>query len=266
MFNHRAAYSEGSRLLKVIGWVPNPSEMFRAPSRAKGKRLHLAALKLVSNLGTTTERLMDAAQLAARIDHFTSIGGRRAVDYFLGDHCRLDVGKIARLSRRMPPFIKAKLKYLYAGSINIDSNPTGAFDTNGWPELRVRLPKFGAMMQHYAQQMPKHIALKDKARLMGILEQIQSESRQMLLSLKANIPDGRDKPLKSDLPSRKVDWSVAATRFAQALGVLRKCNRDLASVHWKKDWIPIGTDLTSVTKAVEGMRTAAQIIHDHIAK
>src|SRR5688572_1117631 len=42
----------------------------------------------------------------------------------------------------MPSFIQANLEDLYAGGKNIDSNPTGAFDTNGWSELRLRLPKF----------------------------------------------------------------------------------------------------------------------------
>jgi hypothetical protein len=151
-FDHRPAYRTGSKVLQRIEWKPNPTEMFKAPSRAKGGLLDEAALTLAASLDHSAETILDHALLAARIQHFIAIGGQAAECYLLGDTCRLDAQKIARLSRRMPPFIVAKLEDLYAGSANIDSNPTGAFDTDGRSELRVRLPKSASMLQHYAAQ------------------------------------------------------------------------------------------------------------------
>ena len=41
------------------------------------------------------------------------------------------------------------------------------------------------------------------------------------------------------------------------LGVLKKTNRDLRSVHWKMEWKPTVADLEIVRGDVERMRAAA---------
>lgn len=259
-FDHTKAYERGSQVLQEIGWIADPREMFKPPSRAKGEPLQCAAITVAQTLKTTPDQLLDNALLAARIDHFSAIGGEAARDYFFGDHCRLDATKVARLSRRMPPFIKAKLLDLYAGCGNIDANATGAFDTNGWRELRVRLPKFAAMLQHYSQS-DQHLEIPNREKLQRLLQDIRVESNRLLKQLKRFTPKGAGRVKESQgAPAPRVDWSQAATRFAQALGVLRKCNRDLVSPHWRKSWIPTLADLECLSRTVNGMKLASSTI------
>ena len=151
-FRHAVVHQSGLSLLKEIGCTTDPTCMFKAPSRAKGSPLYLAAQKRAAKSSASLDKLMDDALLASRVEHFIAIGGNAARDYFLRDHCRLDSVRIGKLSRRMPPFIKAKLQDLYAGSANVDANPTGAFDTDGWGELRTRLPRFAAVLQNFTLQ------------------------------------------------------------------------------------------------------------------
>ena len=82
--------------------------------------------------GKPVEHIIECVQLAARIDHLIAIGGESAREHLLFKNCIISADDIANLCRRMPPFIAVKLKDLETGSFNGDSNPTGAFDTNGW--------------------------------------------------------------------------------------------------------------------------------------
>lgn len=224
-FDHRSRYAAGLSLLRQIGWMPCPEEMFKAPSRAKGSRLRKAA----AQAGTDTS--VDDALLAARIEHFTAVGGEKARQYFLSGACPLDEKKTARLSRRMPPFIRAKLEALYAGCTNVDSNPTGAFDTNGWAELRARLPKFAAALGGYAaliESGPCDLA----PGLLSTVVAVREEAERLRDHLTPRAFPVVERCARW-VPGRIFVWSKAPTRLAQVLGVLRKCNRDLQSEHWK---------------------------------
>src|SRR4051812_21214445 len=96
-FDHGEGQRSGGELLRTIGWHPDPTVMFKAPSRAKAGALHNAATKSATDR-QGVGRLIDEALLAARIEHFIAIGGEKARDYFLGGECPLDQKKIARLS------------------------------------------------------------------------------------------------------------------------------------------------------------------------
>ena len=76
------------------------------------------------------------------IDHLIAVSCESARLYLFSDRCKLTKEQIAKLYRKMPSFIAAKLEELEAGGTDINSNPAGAFDTNGWSEICGRLPKF----------------------------------------------------------------------------------------------------------------------------
>src|SRR5205814_127509 len=122
--------------------------------------------------GQPVEDIIECVQLAARIDHLIAVGGASVHEHLLSPQCLLDRDQIAKLCRRMPRFIAVKLKDLETGSFKSDSNPTGAFDTNGWGELRRRLPKFRSTLQHYARQVPV-TDLPDVERLRALLSSIE---------------------------------------------------------------------------------------------
>lgn len=168
----------------------------------------------------------------------------------------------------MPPFIEAKWKELLAGGTNIDSNPSGAFDTNGWPELRTRLAKFRATLQHYARQCSSSAPMlpsEAKARLSNICADILSECDQLLKRMKACKPVGEGIPRKTKPPSgRRLSWADAITELSQVLGVLKKTHRDLDSSHWRAEWVPTRADYNIVTWDVEGMAGAIAIIVDRL--
>jgi hypothetical protein len=122
----------------------------------------------------------------------------------------------------------------------------------------VRLPKFVAMFQHYVAQTMSDAAVRD--RIEPLLKVIQIECDGVLKKLSSFTPqgDGKERREPNTLP-RKLEWSKAPTRMAQALGVLRKCNRDLASPHWRPDWVPTKADLKVVGGLVTRMNAAAAV-------
>jgi len=244
--------------------MPNPVEMFNSPSVAKGSPARMACEAAAHDTAEHAAAVIEDMLLAARIEHFAAIGGDLARKYLLGEHCRITPKQIAGLCRRMPPFIAAKLKELEAGSTKIDSNPTGAFDTNGWGELRVRLPKFRSSLQHYARQCESgdtagDLSLEERAALKIAAGAIVLECDALLDRLRTFTPVG-DGIRRNRLPppERALDWSKARTKLAQVLGVLRKTNRDLRSIHWRAEWIPKRADFEIVTWDVQAMRSAAE--------
>lgn len=253
----RNQYARGSVVLGQIGWQASPREMFKVPSFAKGSPAEIVAGQ--------SEVSKEDVLLAARIDHLIAISGRGARIYFLANECPLNQDHIARLCRRMPPFIQAKIKDLLAGSTNIDSNPTGAFDTNGWAELRVRLPKFRSTLQHYARQCEDEsfsavmFESDAKAKLLNICAEIDDECQALLDKLRSFAPSTGGVPRKSKQPiHRTLDWDSALTKLSQVIGVLKKTNRDLNSVHWI--WTPSHADLEIVRADVRAMQAAIRKI------
>jgi hypothetical protein len=91
--------------------------MFKAPSLAKGS----PARKACDESRTPTDDLV----LAARLEHLIAIGGESGRQYLFSPRCTLTQNQIAKLCRRMPPFITVKLKELEAGETNIErSSPS----------------------------------------------------------------------------------------------------------------------------------------------
>ena len=150
----------------------------------------------------------------------------------------------------MPPFIRVKMETLTAGSIDVVSNPDGAFDTDGWGELRRRIPKFRATMEHYSDVCTntpnkKGLTATEIERLSEKLQAILHECHRFEEKLKRTQSKGDGIPRKtSRATGSKPKWNDAYGRFALVLGVLTKTNRDLSSKHWKKAWIPTKADLS----------------------
>ena len=126
--------------------------MFKPPSFAKNSPARIACEAEAKARGSTWQTIAAEVLHQARIDHLIAIAGDTARTVLAEN--RLTPKQIAKLCRRMPPFILAKFHELKrSGGADIESNPTGAFDTNGWPELRTRLPKFRATLEHLSRQM-----------------------------------------------------------------------------------------------------------------
>jgi hypothetical protein len=197
--------------------------------------------------------IIDDLLRAARIEHLVAVGGESAREYLLGESCRITPNQIAGLCRRMPPFIQAKLKEVEAGLTNVDSNPTGAFDTNGWAELRVRLARFRGVIQGYARQCDDNVPIDLPPDLVTKIQTLASSIRDECLHLLSRFhPEGIGSPPKSTTHrSLQLDWAAAPVRLAQVLGVLRKTNRDLRLVHWR--WQPTTEDLKISTGNVIAM-------------
>jgi hypothetical protein len=253
-------YSLGERLLREINWRPNPTVMLKLPSIAKGTTLRALCEAEAVKTGQAVAEIIECVRFAARIEHLISIGGEETRSRLLEQAC-LTPEQIARLCRRMPPFIEEKLDQLKAGQVDIDSNPNGAFDTNGWSELRTRLPKFRSTLQHYAASCTKSDlgAAQDHVEpVHQLLVAICSECDALNAVLQSQKPVGEGKPrIAKLLATLDVNWSKAKTKFAQVLGVLRKTNRDLKSEHWKDEWIPTVADHRIIMGDVEVMKNAA---------
>lgn len=259
VFDHIAAFRTGTDLLRHIAWQSNPDGMLKLPSVAKGTALRTLIEAKIAKSDLTAKQVIEHVQLAARIEQLVAIGGASTRDSMLSDQCILSADDIAKLCRRMPPFIAAKLEELKSGPVNVDANPTGAFDTNGWGELRTRLPKFWSSLQHYARQaeqgsMPEPI--RDKCK--EVLVKIQVECDRLLSFIREAKPVGAGRlRIAKTQPARVLDWSKAPVKFSQALGVLQKTNRDLRSEHWKLEWKPTEADLEIIRGDAERMRAAA---------
>ena len=242
--------------------MPDPENMLKLPSVAKGTPLRGWIEAAASKSAESVEQIIECVHLAARIEHLSAIGGDSVRDNLLASGCMLNSHQIAKLCRRMPPFIAVKLKGLEAGIFKSDTNEHGAFDTNGWAELRVRLPKFRSILQHFARQSAgNQIDGKKREEVKCLLVEIQAECEQLLIAIGAFTPHGLGRSRKAKEPSdRAVDWSQAGVRFSQVLGVLRKTNRDLTSKHWKPEWIPTEADFEIVRSDVQEMKQAANRI------
>lgn len=270
--DHKSDYEVGSALLRSIGWVPDAEAMAKLPSIANGTKLRTLIINRAVKTGKSEEDVAKCVHLAACIEHLIAIGGESMRPHFLNGRCILTSEQIARLCRRMPPFIAVKLKDLATGKVNIDSNPTGAFDTNGWPELRTRLPKFRSSLQHYAQQ-----SMDSKTRdalgpakideIRALLQQIQGECDQLLNAIAKFTPVGPGTPrVTKKAVERTLPWSQMTVKFSQVLGVLQKTNRDLRSTHWRPEWIPTKADFEIVSADVEAMRDAAEQLAARITR
>lgn len=265
-FDYRREYFIGHPLLGLIKWEPRVDEMLKLPSTAKGTMLRALCEKDADKRNMTVEEIVEAVHLAARLDHLIAIGGEAARTTLLSDECILSAEQIARLCRRMPPFIREKLKELGAGPVGIDSNPTGAFDTNGWSELRTRLPKFRSTLQLYAQQCEAKSAApmlesEARAKLLNICAGIGEQCDKLLNTLTRFTPNGKGMQRKrGPQRNRTVYWSLAVTKLSQVLGVLKKTNRDLHSPHWKREWVPTTADHEIVISDVKTMLRAAQTL------
>lgn len=232
--------------------------MLKLPSVAKGTKLRSRCDSVAANVGKPVEDIIKRVHLASRVAHLIAIGGESAREHLLSTQCLLSADQIAKLCRRMPPFIAVKLNELSSGSFNSDSNPTGAFDTNGWGELRTRLPKFRSTLQHYARQGTVK-DLPDVEKLRALLCSIEAECGTLLAFIGKATPAGVGKP-RAVKPAtvRTMEWSKAAMKFSQVLGVLQKTNRDMTSSHWKAEWIPTVADFEIVQSDVRAMRDAAR--------
>ena len=263
-FTHKSEYETVKSILSELRWTPVPDEMLKLPSVAKRTRLRMLCDSTAAKCGKPVEHIIECVQLAARIDHLIAIGGESAREHLLFKYCIISADDIANLCRRMPPFIAVKLKDLETGSFNGDSNPTGAFDTNGWGELRTRLPKFRSTLQHYARQASV-TDLPDVEKLRAILSSIEAECGTLLAFIGKFTPVGIGKP-RAVKPAtvRKMEWSKAAMKLSQALGVLHKTNRDMKSEHWKAEWIPTVADFQIVQTDVNAMRDAARSIAERL--
>lgn len=266
-FDHTQSYNLGRKLLDAIHWKPAANEMLKLPSTAKGTELRKLCDQEAVNRSLAVEEIIDCAHHAARLDHLIAIGGVESeAMLLLSKHCALNSDQIARLCRRMPPFIERKLIELRSGPVNIDSNPSGAFDTNGWGELRTRLPKFRSTMQHYARQCnggsTALICSSDAAvRLLKTCAEIGSECDELLEWMSGQSPKGEGVP-RSGKPrgERTLDWKNALTKLSQVRGVLEKTNRDVRSEHWKPAWIPTRSDLEIVSSDVQTMTDCTAVV------
>ena len=264
-YDYRLVFRQGMEILKKAKWVCDPEGMFLAPSVAKGQPVRLECERLASELGLPVPNVCEEVITAARIHHFIAICGENAQAYFLSGHCPLDPKKIGRLSRRMPPFIRAKLKTLLAGSVNVVSNPNHAFDTDGWPELKRRLPKFRATMERYAAHctstpMQAGLVGPEIEGLSGKLQAIERECDLISQKLKSIQPQEQGTPNRPPQTAKSKaipDWLKAYERISQVQGVLQKTNRDLNSEFWKPEWIPTEAQLGEVTADVSAMAQAA---------
>jgi hypothetical protein len=263
-FTHKTEYEAGKGILRELQWTPSPDEMLKLPSFAKGKKLRTRCESKAATLGKPVEDSIERVHLAARIDHLIAVGGASTREHLLSPRCLMSAEQIAKLCRRMPPFIAVKLNELQSGSFKSDSNPTGAFDTNGWGELRTRLPKFRSTLQHYARQAPMK-DMVDVAKLRALLSSIEAECGTLLAFIGKFTPFGDGKP-RPNKPAQKrtVEWTKAAMKFSQALGVLQKTNRDMKSKHWKSDWIPTVADFNIVQSDVKAMGDAARGIAEKL--
>ena len=266
--DYRPAYHRGIEILNRVKWNCDPEEMFRAPSLAKGQSTRSECEQLATQLGVPVANMCEEVMTAARIYHFIAICGEQAQDYFLSGHCPLDPTKIGKLSRRMPPFIRAKMNTLLAGSVNVVSNPNHAFDTDGWPELKRRLPKFRATMERYAAHCTGDPAQSGLVKpvidqLERTLQSIGHECDLISQKLRSIQPNEKGAPRTSPKTekSRSVpEWSKARERISQVYGVLQKTNRDLHSEFWKPEWMPTEAQLSAVTADVEAIAQAASDI------
>lgn len=259
-FTHKAEYETGEAILRELQWTPVPDEMLKLPSVAKGTDLRKLCDSASAKLGNPVEDIIESVHLAASMDHLIAIGGEAAREHLLSHNCIISADHIANLCRRMPPFIAVKLKHLETGSFTSDSNPTGAFDTNGWGELRTRLPKFRSSLQHYARQVPVKDVV-DVEKLRAILSSIEAKCDALLAFIGKFTPVGAGKPRAAKPATvRTMEWAKAVIKFSQALGVLRKTNRDMTSEHWKAEWIPTVAEFEIVQSDVESMRDAARSI------
>jgi hypothetical protein len=133
-------------------------------------------------------------------------------------------------------------------------------------EIRVRLPKFRSTIQHYARQysggVPKdELNDEDRAALITTAEAIITECEALLKRVLTFTPKGAGKARKAGvIQDRVLPWSKAPMKLAQVLGVLRKTNRDLNSLHWKKEWIPAQADQDIVIGDERALRDSAQVI------
>ena len=263
--DYRSAYLNGIEILKKAKWVCDPEKMFRPPSLAQGQPVRMECERLASELGLAVLSVCEAVLTAARLHHFVAICGEKAQAYFLSGHCPLDPKKIGKLSRRMPPFIRAKMNTLLAGSVNVVSNPDHAFDTDGWPELKRRLPKFRATMERYAAHCtstPMQLGLVEIVieHLVAKLQAIERECDLISQKLKSIQPQEQGTPNRSTQTAKSQatpDWLKAYERISQVHGVLQKTNRDLNSEFWKSEWLPTGAQLSGVTADVNAMAQAA---------
>ena len=252
-------------ILTKTKWVCDPEGMFHAPSVAKGQPLRLECERFASELGLPVLNFCEEVVTAARIHHFVAVCGTNAQRYFLSGHCPLETKKLGKLSRRMPPFIRAKMRTLLAGSVNVVSNPDHAFDTDGWAELKRRLPKFRATMERYAVHCtptPVQLGLVRAVidQLPKKLQSIQHECNLISKKLRSIQPREIGIPNRSPNAAKSKampDWGKAYERISQVHGVLQKTNRDLSSEFWKPEWVPTESQLSSVTADVKSIAQAA---------
>lgn len=211
--DRRANYGIGLPPLQSTGWLADPGAMLKLPSASKGMELGRLIKDRATKNGRTEDDLIARAHLAARIEHLVAIGGESMRPHFLNGCCILTPVQIAKLCRRMPPFIAVKLKDLATGKVKSDSNPARAFDTNGWPELRTRLPKCRSTLQHYARQPMKAksneaLVTTKGEELRAILMEIQAECDRMLGAVVKFTPIGAGKPRAAKgAVERSLPWS-----------------------------------------------------------
>jgi hypothetical protein len=265
--DYRSAYRRGMKILEKSKWGCDPEGMFHPPSVAKGQPIRLECERLATQLGMQLLNVCEEVVTAARIYHFIALCGTRAEEYFLSGRCPIDQKKIAKLSRRMPPFIRAKMKSLLAGSVNVVSNPDHAFDTDGWAELKRRLPKFRATLEYYAVDCTgrnPQLDVDESERLSKKLQAIQHECD--LIGKKLHFVQQEEPGTPLYLPpasklSSAPNWQVAYRRISLVYGVLQKTNRDLNSEFWKPEWVPTAAQLNGVVADVRGMALAAASIN-----
>ena len=265
LYDYRSAYLNGIEILKKAEWVCDPEGMFRAPSVAKGQPVRLECERLASGLGLPVPNVCEEVITAARIHHYVAICGEKAQEYFLSGHCPLDPKKIGKLSRRMPPFIRAKMDTLVAGSVNVVSNPDHAFDTDGWPELKRRLPKFRATMERYAAHCTStaiqlglvEIVIEHLAAKLQAIEHECDLISQKLKSIQPQEQGTPNRPPQTAKSKAIPDWLKAYERISQVHGVLQKTNRDLNSEFWKSEWVPTEAQSSGVTADVSAVAQAA---------
>ena len=263
--DYRSIYRSGMEVLKRTKWRCDSERMFRGPSIAKGQAARLECERLSVERGMTIRAVCAEVMTAARIHHFITICRKEAQEYLLRAHCPLDPNKLAKLSRRMPPFIRAKMQTLLAGSVNVVSNPDHAFDTDGWTELTRRLPKFRATMEHFAASRigtPIEAILVEPEiqRLSAKLQSIRHECdliEEKLLAVQPGKADPSYRPLQTTKAKTTPDWVKAYARISQVHGVLQKTYRDLASEFWKPEWIPTETQRRGVTADVRAIAHVA---------
>jgi len=109
-------------------------------------------------------------------------------------------------------------------------NSRGQQNGSGRPVLP--LPRVPARLDANQKGAPDYLE-----KVSGVLDQIQEQCDLLLQKLQAVSVEGsgEEPGVPRSLNSEpRPEWSKAGMRFAQALGVVKKCNRDLASPHWKK--------------------------------